>query len=71
MYTNLRMLEQELVTIARQRGYNGTPFLRETPPVGYRDQELAAIELSLSVRPRPKTARLKGLWCDGGREILC
>ncbi len=54
-YSIKRRLETELTTLARSCGYNGSPFLREPPPVGTLKQEMDSIDLSLDFLPRPPT----------------
>ena len=54
-YSTNRRLESELREVARQHGYNGTPFLRQIPPLASHEAEMAAIWLSLAVIPRPET----------------
>ncbi|GEM_PF-4751529 len=69
-FSTNRRLENSLTVVARKHGYNGSPFLHETPPLGLPEQEMAAIALSLSVRPRPQTPRLKDLVRRWARNIV-
>jgi len=70
MYSTDRRLERELLEFAKQQGYNGTPFLRTKPPIGFPEEELAAIDLSLSLTPRPDTHRRRQLVRDWARNIV-
>jgi hypothetical protein len=70
MYSTNRRLERELLDLARSKGYDGSPFLRERPAVGSLDQELAAIDLSLSVSPRPQTPQQRQLAREWARNIV-
>ena len=69
-YSDYRRLETELIALARARGFDGTPFLREPAPLGTREQEMQGVWLSLDVRPRPETIRLRKLVRDWARNIV-
>lgn len=68
-YTTFRRLESEIISLARSRGLNGTPFLRDDPPLGSREQEMAALWLSLDV-PRPLSDAQKRLIRRWARNIV-
>jgi hypothetical protein len=69
-YTTNRRLETELTAVARKRGYNGSLFLRYTPPLSDLGQEMLAIDLSLAIRPRPETKRQRDLVREWARNVV-
>ena len=69
-YSRNRRLENEVRAAARQRGYNGSPFLRQTPPLADAETEMEAIWLSLSVEPRPETKWARDLVRRWARNIV-
>lgn len=68
-YSTYRRLEYEITNLARSRGLNGSPFQRDDPPLGTRQEEMAAIFLSLDV-DRPLTDGQKKLVRRWARNIV-
>ena len=69
-YHHFRQLEQAVIATARRHGYDGDPFADRPLPLGERDQEMAAVFLSLAIRPRPQTIEARRLAREWTRNIV-
>jgi len=69
-YPDFRRLEQAVIDTAREHGYDGQLFAERPLPLGTRDEEMAAVYLSLSISPRPRTIEARRLAREWTRNIV-
>ena len=69
-YSEYRHLEHEVLRVARDRGYDGSPFVESRPPLGTEQDEWAAVLLSLAISPRPATPEGRELVRKWSRNIV-
>ncbi len=69
-YSHSRALEQVVISTAREHGFDGQPFAERPLPLGSRDEEMAAVWLSINIRPRPQTVEARRLAREWTRNIV-